>query len=664
MAKRKADADNLGSLSATNSSKKIKASSLAVEKKANLLDDSDSGSSSDKSDGGAQIELDIDEPEFQVNQEYAKRFEYNKKREERQRLEEKYQNVPKKNGNYGDKYDEDSESSDDEEEDDDGILVTEELDAQISTALNAIRNKDPSVYKSDVLFYTPIENEEDPKVDASKEKKQKPMYLSDYHRENLLKGHTEAGEEENEIPRTFVQEQDELQRKIVEEMHAAVEGSDDEGDGFLVAKSKPLPVSQGMHPSRAAKVKVNLDIASADKNPETFLSNFMAARAWVPSDGARFQPLESDDDEEDERAEKFEEAYNLRFEDEKGSNEKLKSFARDIIAAKSVRREEATGRKRQRDNLREKREAERQTQDEERAQLRRLRIEEAEEKLKKIKKAAGLRGKTLKIEEWVAFLDDGWDDEKWESEMNKRFGEDYYAELEAKSDDDDNDAGKKSSKKVKKPKWEDDIDIQDLIPEFDEHVSQKPKFTLSDDSEPGDETDDHNGVPKKSKTSKERQQEKQAKRKAARLERQKLEELVDSKMDLDLPSKSKQPTRFRYRETSPTSFGLTARDILMAPDASLNEFAGLKKMATFRDAEKKRKDKKKLGKKARLRQWRKETFGNEDGPEIVVLNPDASISADKAAEDGEGEGEGGNIVKGGRKKKRSRKNKGVVESVG
>ncbi|KAI9048914.1 hypothetical protein LZ554_006765 [Drepanopeziza brunnea f. sp. 'monogermtubi'] len=669
MAKRKADTDDLGSLPATNSSKKIKASASVVEKKAKLLDDSDSGSSSDKSDGGAQIELDIGEPEFQVNQEYAKRFEYNKKREERQRLEEKYQNVPKKNGNpYGDKYDEDSESSDDEEEDDDGILATEELDAQISNALNAIRNKDPSVYKSDVLFYTPIENEEDPKVEVSKEKKQKPMYLSDYHRENLLKGHTEAGEEENEIPLTFVQEQDELQRKIVEEMHAAVDGSDDEGDGFLVAKSKPLPVSQGMHPSRAAKVKVNLDIASADKNPETFLSNFMAARAWVPSDGARFQPLESDDDEEDERAEKFEEAYNLRFEDEKGSNEKLKSFARDIIAAKSVRREEATGRKKQRDNLREKREAERRTQDEERAQLRRLRIEEAEEKLKKIKKAAGLRGKTLKSEEWVAFLDDGWDDEKWESEMNKRFGEDYYAELEAKSDDDDNKAGKKSSKKVKKPKWDDDIDIQDLIPEFDEDVSQKPKFSLSDDSDPGDEADDHDDIPKKSKTSKERQQEKQAKRKAARLERQKLEELVDSKMDLDLPSKSKQPSRFRYRETSPTSFGLTARDILMAPDASLNEFAGLKKMATFRDAEKKRKDKKKLGKKARLRQWRKETFGNEDGPEIVVLNTDAGISADKAVEDGqgEGEGEGGNIVKGGRKKKRSRKNnnKGVVESAG
>jgi protein KRI1 len=118
-------------------------------------------------------------------------------------------------------------------------------------------------------------------------------------------------------------------------------------------------------------------------------------------------------------------------------------------------------------------------------------------------------------------------------------------------------------------------------------------------------------------------------------------------MELDVPTKSKQPTKFRYRETSPTSFGLTPADILMAPDSQLNQFAGLKKMASFRDPEKKRKDKKHLGKKARLRQWRKETFGNEDGPEIVIN-----------VEEGFDAGGGVDIVEGGRKKKkRSRKSK-------
>src|SRR5271170_1891058 len=100
----------------------------------------------------------------------------------------------------------------------------------------------------------------------------------------------------------------------------------------------------------------------------------MAARAWVPTDGARFQPLESDDEEEEERAEKFESAYNLRFEDPQGSNEILKSYARDIVAARSVRRGELKSRKRQREAEREKKEVEKRQRGEERARLRRLKI--------------------------------------------------------------------------------------------------------------------------------------------------------------------------------------------------------------------------------------------------------------------------------------------------
>lgn len=47
--------------------------------KRNLLDDS--GSDSDSDDGGAQL----DNSDFKVNEEYARRFEHNKKREERQK---------------------------------------------------------------------------------------------------------------------------------------------------------------------------------------------------------------------------------------------------------------------------------------------------------------------------------------------------------------------------------------------------------------------------------------------------------------------------------------------------------------------------------------------------------------------------------------------------
>jgi protein KRI1 len=381
----------------------------------------------------------------------------------------------------------------------------------------------------------------------------------------------------------------------------------------------------------------------------------MAARAWVPTEGSRFQPLESDDEEDEERAEKFEAAYNLRFENPDGSNETLKTYARDIIAAKSVRREETNSRKKQRDAAREKKDAEKAARDEDRARLRRLKIEEMEEKLQKIKKAAGIRGKMLKDEDWTKFLEDGWEDDKWEEEMNKQFGEDYYAAQEAGSGSDDETFGSKK-KKVKKPKWDDDIDIKDLIPDFvDEGDDDKPAFTLTDsEAEPSDADNDDSSKPTK-KTSKDRQQERQSKKKAARLERKKIEDIVDSNMDISLPATSKQPSLFRYRETSPTSFGLTARDILMAPDSQLNQFAGLKKMATFRDPEKKRKDKKHLGKKARLRQWRKETFGDEDGPKMG-LGEDVSEGARNGGEEMKVD-----VVEGSKKKKkRSRKGKGAA----
>lgn len=575
-------------------------------------------------------------------------------------VEEKFEAQKPVKGVYGDKYDEDSESSNDEDEDDDGILATGAVDAGISNILQALRSKNPILYDESVTFYPPIEGDDDKKADdAAAPKAQKPMYLSDYHRENLLKGNTGEDFEDDDAPKTFAQEQEHLKKSIVKEMHAAVDESDeDEEGGFLVPKSKPKPASEGIHPSRAKKIKVE-DVAMADKDPETFLSNFLSARAWVAGEGARFQPLEEDDDEVDDRAEAWEAAYNLRFENPNGSNEVLKSYARDIIAAKTVRREEPSGRRKQRDTIKDKKEAEKAERDEERARFRRLKIDEMEVKLQKIKKAAGIKGTTLKDDDWTKFLDDGWDDERWEAEMSKKFGEDYYAEQDvvSESDAESNDGASKKKKKVKKPKWDDDIDIKDLVPDFveDDEADEKPAFTLSDsENEAEDDEEEEGSSRKKSKTSKDRQAEKQAKKKAARLERKKIEELVDSKMDLDLPTKSKQPSLFRYRETSPTSFGLTARDILMAPDTALNQFAGLKKMATFRDVEKKRKDKKYLGKKARLREWRKDTFGNEDGPEIVI----GAAVAEKETN------ENGDVVEGTRKKKRrSRKSKGGAPVV-
>jgi hypothetical protein len=74
MSKRKAE-----SLTAPESElKKAKHESTSSFGKQNLLDDSGGSSSEDDSVGGVPVE----EPGFRINQEFANRFEHNKKREE------------------------------------------------------------------------------------------------------------------------------------------------------------------------------------------------------------------------------------------------------------------------------------------------------------------------------------------------------------------------------------------------------------------------------------------------------------------------------------------------------------------------------------------------------------------------------------------------------
>ncbi|KAI0440496.1 KRI1-like family C-terminal-domain-containing protein [Xylaria telfairii] len=621
-----------------------------------LFDDSD-----DESDGGVDLK---------INDEFAKRFEHNKKREERHRLEEKYKSQQANGSSSKGKDDNgEDESSSDETEDDDAYLATEELDAQISATLQAIKTKDPRVYDGKSTFYTSID--EDPTVQptTSKPKKQKPVFLRDYHRERFMRGDTGADDQDQDQeaqPQTYTEEQDDIKRTLQNEIQAQLKAAADDEEGeeddtFIKAKegTRGAPTNS-VHPSRAAKMKVPVpDVKEADKDPELFLSNFLASRAWAQGEGNGWQPFESDE-EEDEKADEWEAAYNMRFEDPSKSNEVLRSYARDVTASISVRREGKTGRKRQRELEKEKNEAEKKQRKEERARLRRLKLDEAESKLAKIKKAAGLKGKVLKDEEWQKVLENAWENDQWEAEMNRFFNDEYYAEADEGSDDGDA-VGR--SKKVKKPKWDDDIDIKDLVPDFDEE--ERPEFTLTDDEAAEEPEEDEEDAPaaKRQKTTKERKKERLASQKEARKERAKLEAIVDAHMTLENPeilsgatsSKTSGTSGFGYIETRPESFGLTTRDILMASDADLNNFVGLKKLAHWRDQEQQSKDRKRFGKKARLRQWRKDTFGPEFEREPPALNF-GKLQKEKTAADDE---DGSNIIEGSKKKrKRSRPKKG------
>ncbi|KGY15342.1 hypothetical protein PABG_11642 [Paracoccidioides brasiliensis Pb03] len=438
----------------------------AKKQKKQLMDDDSADDSSD--DGGALLG-NGENVGFKINEEYAKRFEYNKKREEFHQLEDKYGKSVglwkrKMTGDSSAESDGSEDSlSESEEEDDEGVLATEALDREIFDTLNAIRSKDPRVYDANVKFYREIKETDE--ETARSDKKQKPMFLRDYHRENLLRGANDE-EKDEDAPKTFAQEQEELKREIIKEMHNNRDEDEDEDGDFLIPKTKPTFPNA----TATATKPVQLDVESADKDPEAFLSNFLAARAWVPTERSNFQPFESDDEEEEQKAEIFEEAYNFRFEDPNKLNEALVTHSRDTTSKFSVRREELSGRKKKREAERLRKEDEKKQREAERNRLRKLKIEHIGEKIEKIKAASGLKTSDFSEEDWARFLDDGWDDAKWEEEMRKKFDEKYYAEREGSDVEDDGASGKR---KLKKPKWDDDIDIKDLVPDFDDEEEVK-----------------------------------------------------------------------------------------------------------------------------------------------------------------------------------------------
>ncbi|CAO2648546.1 Nn.00g078130.m01.CDS01 [Neocucurbitaria sp. VM-36] len=602
-------------------------------KKAKLLDNTDD-EDSDADDGGVALK---------VNEDYARRFEYNKKREEQHRLEEKYG----KGKALQTAADDDSEDSEEGvEEDDAAELLDEDLDDQVNATLQALRAKDPRIYNKDAKFYREVEAEGHGTNGAEKGQS---MTLKQYHTKNLLEGKFTGEDDEDAPPRTYAQEQEDARQNLVKEMHAAA-NNDDDDDDFLVAKEKPAA-------SKKDRVKITVeDVEKADQDPETFLSNFMASRAWVPAGPAHFQPLDSDDDDEDAAAEEWEHSYNLYFEDTAGANEKIMTYARDAVASTTVRRDDASGRRKAREMARAKREAERREKEQDLARLRKLKVEEMEQKVRHIRKIGGLSGRGFNMEEWKDVLEADWSDEQWDAEMQKRFGDAYYGEGDAGSDSEA--GGESKRKKPKKPKFDDDINIKDLVPDFKDDEEEKPAFTLTSDEEDADvvdEEDEEEVGAKAAKSSKKRKQERADAKSAARRDRRLIENLVNESLEYEaaLASKPKAPTRFRYRETSPTTFGLTPRDILLADDKQLNEFAGLKKLAAFRDPIKKKKDKKHLSKKARLRQWRQETFGDAEGPkggfETILGDESGSVAKKETV----------NVIESdGKKKKRSRKRKG------
>jgi protein KRI1 len=497
---------------------------------------------------------------------------------------------------------EEEKSDDNEEEEDDyGELLTEDIENGLNDVLKAIKTGDKRLFDSNVKFF----NDDDNLGDENKVKKSKPLFLKDYHRKALLDGFENDNELQSidgEKPYAFQQKED--RENLIKEMHNAIssdEENDNDDDDFLIRKEKKTEISDKSIPI--------VTLPDPEENGEKFLEAFMENHAWLPNKGEEVTMQDEDDPEFDAAAEKFENAYNFRFEDPKSTE--IISYARSQA---TIRREKMNSRKRDRLKKQEEKTKEKEEIKDELKKKKQKKVNLVVDRIKEIKEAVGDEVSEEKILQIFgnSLMKEDFDDEEWDLKMSQFFDDEYYG---------------KDDESLAKPTWDDEImnDFNGKESEEDEEVEEVEEEESEEAREEEKQTGEEEGVEKgekgkeqshKSKKKEQKFNKKQEKNKIKDV----AEKLVESKT-LDIlgeveeergRDKEKKYT-FKYREVSPESFGLTYNEIFQANDTDLNELIGLKKLAPYRPHDKMAKDKRKITKSRNMREWRKRTFGSENG---------------------------------------------------
>ncbi|XP_021726003.1 protein kri1-like [Chenopodium quinoa] len=516
---------------------------------------------------------------IEVDKEFAKRYEHNKKREELQKLEEMEKKglVPDSGSDSESDTDSDSEVVD--------VVKAAKEERKLLEALMKVRNKDPILKQQDSKLFESSSDEED-EGEGKRERKKKPKYLKDVIAEQLIERGPECEEEEEEERevgrvKSYNEEQEDLRNEVLRAM-AEAEGEGG-GEGELL-REKERDEEEGEDDEELNK-KLDEYFGEDDTLGENdvFLKNYLKGKLWIDNDKGKSKVNMddlaglSDDEEAIEKQEEYEKGFNFRFEE--NASDRVLGHSRFVDG--SVRKE-TNARKNQRERKKERlaqAEIERQ---EEVKRLKNLKRKEIQEKLSKIKEIAGI-DKDIPLDE--DDLEEDFDPEKFDKKMKAAFGDRYYEE-----EDVDPEFGNESESDLEKPDFKKEDELLGLPEDWDvtkssdgflaerERLKSIAEDGSDDDELQGGEDDDDDEQVDEGK--KKRKRKKSAIKEA--LDKKLEEELY--KLDYE-DSIGDLKTRFKYREVKPSKYGLTAADILMLDEQELNQYVSLKKLATYREKE-------------------------------------------------------------------------------
>jgi len=350
------------------------------------------------------------------------------------------------------------------------------------------------------------------------------MYLKDYHRRNLLAGDKELEPPQPQTITTYEQEQkalraafhtaipsdeeDEEEEIFKPKKRSKNDSSKEEAEyaSFLAstlkdeASQKMLQELQSLASQPSVAAPTALDVENPDEG-EAFLAKYLLNRGWLDPETSHPE-LYEDASSDEEKAEHFETSYNFRFE-APGAAE-IVTHARTI---ESTRRGDEK-RKRERERKKEQKEEEKRRQKEEIARLRNLKRQELEERLRRVEGTAGTKGWTERD------LEGDFDPVEWDRRMTGVFDENYYNDVCSlfrwslgaircsyglvwsgmqsffhftswNAFHYCHKMGADLQEDKKKPKFEDDIDITDIVPDEEQEDNAEehgPKKEMDGDN--------------------------------------------------------------------------------------------------------------------------------------------------------------------------------------
>ena len=444
-------------------------------------------------------------------------------------------------------------------QDDGNISIKTER--QILETILKIRNKDGSIYDPAAKFYSDDddEDEDDDKKKKDSSRENKPMYLKDMvYQEALERAQTNGDDSDSDGPRdvgkTYVEEQEDLKKAFLDAYDEEVGGELEEKNGFggVLEKSHVTRKEAEIDDEETQKLVDSIFAKDASMTSnDKFLRDYILKQAWMKdSDDDEFEEEEQVDEDEEayEAAEDFEANYNFRFEEPGGAEiathpRIIEGIVRKKDDRRKQKRAEKAARKAQEEEERRK----------ELKQLKNLKKMEIEDKLSEIQTIAG---NGVAEEDLIGKLLDGeFDPEEHDKAMAEAFGDEYYNQEEEEDDLEDEEFDKKLA----------------AMAEYssDEEAENTISAMLQKKQKEGEEEDPSDSK----KTAKED-----------------VKKLLDEYYKLDYEDYvGGIPTRFKYKQVEPETYGLSFEEILMMDDKELNQVMGMKRVAApYHDGPKRR----------------------------------------------------------------------------